>query len=496
MTNINFKNTPNVLLITMDQWPGTYLSCEGHPVIETPTIDRLAKSGIRFTRAYSECPICIPARRTIMTGQTPRLHGDRVFQKNLQMPSNIKTIAQVYRESGYQAFAVGKLHVMPQRDRIGFDDACISEEGRPYYGAIDDYDLYLADKGFVGQQFSHGVSNNDYTWRSWQLPDDCHVTNWATQQMCRTIKRRNPNKPSFWYLSYTHPHPPLVPLSAYFERYSRKQIPNPLESDWSNKTTAQFLKNIKKRWPKLSDELISDVRRAFYALCTHIDAQIRVVIGTLREEKLLDNTIIMITSDHGDMLGDFGLFAKRVMYEGSLRVPMIVLGTTNDKKVPKGIVSNRLVGLADIMPTLLDLSNIKIPESCDGKSMFDNSPRDTLYAEANEGINATRMVTNDNFKLIWYPHGNVFQLFDIKNDPQELKDISKIPKMKNELQNLKSVLINNLYGEDKSFIRDGKLIGFETNLDDENKSKSGLGLLGERELLGQRGLHYPPPPVE
>ena len=127
--------------------------------------------------------------------------------------------------------------------------------------------------------------------------------------------------------------------------------------------------------------------------------------------------------------------------------------------------------------------------------MFDNNPRDTLYAEANEGINATRMVTNDNFKLIWYPHGNVFQLFDIKNDPQELKDISKIPKMKNELQNLKSVLIRNLYGEDKSFIKDGKLIGFETNLDD-NKSKSGLGLLGERELLGQRGLHYPPPPVE
>ena len=492
----NNKVSPNVLLITMDQWPGSFLGCEGHPVIETPTIDRLARNGTRFTRAYSECPICIPARRSIMTGQTPKLHGDRVFQKNLKMPPNTKTIAQTFRDNGYQAFAVGKLHVMPQRDRIGFDDALISEEGRPYYGSIDDYDLYLAEKGFVGQQFSHGVSNNDYTWRTWQLPEDCHVTNWATQQMCRTIKRRNPENPSFWYLSYTHPHPPLVPLSTYFDRYTRKNIPSPLESDWSKKLNSHFIKNIKNRWPKLSNQLITDVRRAFYALCTHIDAQIRVVIGTLREEKLLDDTIIMITSDHGDMLGDFGLFAKRLMYEGSARVPMIVLGTTRDEIVPKGKVSNKLVGLADVMPTLLDLADIKIPQSCNGKSMFDNKPRESLYAEANEGPNATRMITNDSFKLIWYPHGNILQLFDIKNDPHELKDISKIPKMNVEIKKLTKILINNLYGEDKFFIKNGELIGNSATLDITSSLKTGLGLLGERELLGQRGIHYPPPPVD
>ncbi len=492
----NNKVSPNVLLITMDQWPGSFLGCEGHPVIETPTIDRLARSGTRFTRAYSECPICIPARRSIMTGQTPKLHGDRVFQKNLKMPPNTKTIAQTFRDNGYQAFAVGKLHVMPQRDRIGFDDALISEEGRPYYGSIDDYDLHLAEKGFVGQQFSHGVSNNDYTWRTWQLPEDCHVTNWATQQMCRTIKRRNPEKPSFWYLSYTHPHPPLVPLSTYFDRYTRKNIPSPLESDWSKKLNSHFIKNIKNRWPKLTNQLITDVRRAFYALCTHIDAQIRVVIGTLREEKLLDDTIIMITSDHGDMLGDFGLFAKRLMYEGSARVPMIVLGTTRDEIVPKGKVSKNLVGLADVMPTLLDLADIKIPQSCNGKSMFDNKPRESLYAEANEGPNATRMITNDSFKLIWYPHGNVLQLFDIKNDPYELKDISKTPKMNVEIKKLTKILINNLYGEDKFFIKNGELIGNSATLDITTSSKTGLGLLGERELLGQRGIHYPPPPVD
>ena len=489
----NLKNSPNVLLITMDQWPGSFLGCEGHSVIETPTLDRLARNGVRFTRAYSECPICIPARRTLMTGQTPKLHGDRIFQKNLRMPSNTKTIAQAFRDAGYQAFAVGKLHVMPQRDRIGFDDAYISEEGRPYYGSIDDYDLFLAEKGHVGQQFSHGVSNNDYTWRTWQLPEDCHVTNWATQQMCKTIKRRNPDKPAFWYLSFTHPHPPLVPLNANFDRYTRKTIPKPLVSDWTKKTTSHFLKNIKDRWPQMSSEMIDDVRRAFYALCTHIDAQIRIVIGTLREEKLLDNTIVMITSDHGDMLGDFGLFAKRVMYENSTRIPMVVLGTKENKKINKGSISNRLVGLADVMPTLLDLANIKIPSSCNGQSMFDSQPRKNLYAEANEGINATRMITDDRYKLVWYPHGNIFQLFDLKNDPEELIDLSLKGDFQNHLNKLKTTLADSLYGDDLAFLNNKEIVGIPINV--SNDGKPSLGLLGERELLGQRGMHYPPPPI-
>ena len=116
--------------------------------------------------------------------------------------------------------------------------------------------------------------------------ENCHVTNWATKQMCKTIKRRNPNDHHFGVVLY-YPHPPLVPIHTYFERYTRKNIPLPLQSHWSNETQLTFLKNIKNRWPQMSKELIADVRRAFYALCTHIDAQIRLVIGTLREEKLL-----------------------------------------------------------------------------------------------------------------------------------------------------------------------------------------------------------------
>ena len=131
------SNQPNVLLVTMDQWPGKLMGAAGHPAVLTPTLDHLARLGTRYPRAYSECPVCIPARRTLMTGTAPRTHGDRVFLPAATMP-NLPTLAQTFRDAGYQAYAVGKLHVYPQRDRVGFDDVLLAEEGRPHLGAIDE----------------------------------------------------------------------------------------------------------------------------------------------------------------------------------------------------------------------------------------------------------------------------------------------------------------------------------------------------------------------
>ena len=110
---------PNVLLITADEWPGTLLGSAGHKAIETPTLDALARSGTRFSRAYSECPVCVPARRSLMTGLSPRAHGDRIFQGRLAMP-DAPTMAETFVAAGYQAYAIGKLHVYPPRSRIGF----------------------------------------------------------------------------------------------------------------------------------------------------------------------------------------------------------------------------------------------------------------------------------------------------------------------------------------------------------------------------------------
>lgn len=478
---------PNVLMISVDQWPGPLFGHRGHPVIETPAIDQMARAGISFPRAYSECPICIPARRTLMTGTTPRTHGDRLFQPALRMPA-LPTIAQTFRDAGYRSVAVGKLHAFPPRERMGFDEALIAEEGRPQLGAVDDHDLYVSDRGFTGQQFQHGMSNNDYGWRTWHLPEDCHVTNWTTFAMCREIKRRDPTRPHFWHLSYTQPHPPLVPLAAYLERYTRRTPPPALTAPWAEGNQPPALEAVREYWEQIPAERLADVRRAFYALCTHIDAQLRFVIGTLREEAVLDDTIILFTGDHGDMLGDFGLYAKRLMYEGSANIPMILMPRAADRTAPPaGTVDTRLVGLQDVMPTLLTMAGIEVPESCEGLSMVGETRRETFYAEALEGQRATRMMHDGRHKLIYYPAGGVVQLFDLETDPTERIDCAEDPAYAAVRTRLEAALAAELYGEDEGLGAGGRLTG---------RPAEKVVLKPNRGLSGQRGLHYPQPPLD
>lgn len=481
-------NRPNVLLVTTDHWPAALLGLAGHPTLQTPTLDQMARNGVRYTNAYAECPVCIPARRTLMTGTAPRTHGDRVFKTDDPMPA-LPTLAQTFRDAGYQAYAVGKLHVYPQRDRIGFDDVILAEEGRPQLGAIDDYELWLGEQGYAGQSFAHGMCNNEYLFRPWHLPERCHVTNWATQQMARMIRRRDPTRPGFWYLSYCHPHPPLVPLQIYLDLYRDTKPELPYLGAWATRPdTVPFpARMIRDHWGGLSDHQILWIHRAFYALCTHIDHQLRLVIGTLREEMILDNTVILFTSDHGDMLGHHGLWAKRVFYESAANVPMILMGVAGDERVGLNRVDQRLVGWQDVMPTLLDLAGIDVPAEVEGLSIVGDERRPYLYGEIGEDAMATRMIHDGRHKLIYYPTGNCLQLFDLETDPHESRDLSEEPEYADLLAPLVARLVEELYGGDLAWVDGGRLVGAP---DREVVSRANRG------LSGQRGIHWPPPPLD
>lgn len=477
---------PHVLLITTDHWPASLLGIAGHPDVQTPTLDQLARNGVRFTNAYSECPVCIPARRSLMTGVPPRLHGDRTFQTTLPMP-DLPTLPQVFRDAGYQAFAVGKIHVYPQRARIGFDDVRLCEEGRPQWGVVDDYEVYLGDQGFAGRGYDHGMSNNEYTVRPWHLPEDTHVTNWTTRELCRVIRRRDPTRPGFWYLSYTHPHPPLVPPQVFLDMYRDVDVALPKWGSWAESFDAlpYRLQLQRNGWHVERKAEVQTALRGFYALCTHIDFQLRTVIGTLREEGLLDDAIILFSADHGDMLGQHGLWAKRLYFENSANVPMILVGTAGDRRVGHHRVDDRLVGWQDIMPTLLDLAGIEIPETVAGLSMVGERRREWLYGECNEGPTAARMIRQGRYKLLYYPVGNRFQLFDLENDPEELTDLSADAASAPVLEELTARLIGELYGSDLDWLRDGRLVGLPDQRSEPEPNR-GLSL--------QRGIHWPPPP--
>ncbi|HYF49043.1 MAG TPA: sulfatase-like hydrolase/transferase [Planctomycetota bacterium] len=483
------KPHPNVLLIVADHWFGSLLGCAGHPAIQTPTLDQLAANGTRFTRAYSESPVCGPARRCLMTGTSPRVHGDRLFKFPVCTPMPpIPTLAQTFRDAGYQAFGVGKNDVFPQRSRIGFDDVLLDGEGRYESGIVDDYEVFLGDQGFPGQQYMHGMSSNEYTWRCWHLPEHCHVTNWATTQMCRTIRRRDPQRPGFWYIGYRHPHPPLVPLREYVEMYRDLPIDDPYAGDWSKdeneKQLPALLRESRAHRTEYSSEFIRSARRAFYALCTHIDHQIRLLIGTLHQEGILENTIIVFTSDHGDMLGNHGLWAKSRFYEPSANIPMIVQGVANCPRVGHHRTDNRIVALQDVMPTLLDLAGIAAPSSMTGQSMFSNERRKYLYGEIYEQQAATRMVRTERYKLIYYPGGNRMQLFETENDPLEQHDLASSQSHAGIRDELTQTLISELYGNDLEWLKDGRLQGLP---DYEVPPRV------NRSLSNQRGTFWPPP---
>lgn len=480
-------NKPNILLVVTDHWSARLLGATGHPAIHTPVLNQLCKNGTRFTNCYSEHPVCIPARRTLMTGSSARKHGDRRFQPRLEMP-NLPTMAQTFRDAGYQAYAVGKTHTYPQRDRIGFDDVLLDDEGRTLYGVSDDYEIFLGDQGQVGKQFGHGMSNNAYHTATWHLDEDLHATNWATDAMARFVRRRDPKRPSFWYLGYRHPHPPLVPPARFLKYYDGVDLDAPHVGDWAGDVSRlpYHLQGVAARGEPYGEREALEARRFFYALCTQIDQQLGSLIGTIREEGILDNTIIMFTSDHGDMLGNHNLWAKQTFYEGSAGIPMVLMGTEADRRVGFSDTDDRLVGLKDVMPTLLDLAGIDIPDSVEGLSMVGDQKRDYLYGEFGEDKHCSRMIRSGQYKLIYYPVGNVFHLFDLENDPDEMVNLADDATMANVKSRLTGLLVDELYGSDDAWIVDGALQGLPAQTFRPGPNR-GLSLV--------RGNQWPVPPI-
>jgi arylsulfatase len=453
---------PNVLLICTDHWPANLLGCAGHPHILSPTLDQLAANGVRYSRAYSTTPICIPARRALMTGTTAQTHGDRTFREREPMPADLPTVPAVFRAAGYQAYAVGKLHVYPQRDRIGFEDVLLNEEGRHHLDDVkDDYERHLEQAGYAGQELTHAMGSNMYTTRPWHLPEACHPTNWTVREMCRVIQRRDPTKPALWYCSFAAPHPPVTPPAPYLDMYQPADLSLPAVGDWASDfdNWPYALKARYHAWHGMSEHQVRLALAGFYAQCTYIDHQMRLLIGQLSEAGELDNTIIMFTSDHGDMLGQHGLWAKPPLYDGAANVSLILVPTAGDDRVGHHRTDDRLACLRDVMPTLLELCDIDCPETVEGHSLVSGEPRASIYAEAFEGELATRMVRDERHKLIWYPIGNRLQLFDLSNDPEELHDLAGQPAAADIQARLSKLLVDNCYGSDTGWLDAGELVG-------------------------------------
>ena len=312
-----------------------------------------------------------------------------------------------------------------------------------------------------------------FLYRDWHLPEYYHYTNWTAREMSRFIVRRDRDRPSFWYMSFDAPHPSLMPPAPYMNIYRDLEIDEPFTGDWARDFDALpfALKTRPREWRELalSTARTRQIRQAFYAMSTHVDHQIRAVVGLLREQGILDNTIMMFTSDHGDLLGDHGMYNKQAFYEGSAKIPMVLMPTPEQvKSTGLNKRDDRLVAQADIMPTLLDLCDVPIPDAVEGLSMVRDEKRDHLYGEFLENHEATRMVHDGRHKLIYYPVGHRLQLFDLQEDPNELRDVADDPGYSDVRAHLTGLLKERIYGSDMEWLKDGELVGLpEPELTDD-----------------------------
>jgi len=403
---------------------------------------------------------------------------------------DVPTLPQLFGEAGYQTYCVGKLHVWPQRDRIGFDEVLVEEQGRHQHrdipeGVADDWELYLMEQGYTGEEYATGMCHNDWVARPWHLPEKCHSINWAAREMCKAIRRRDPRKPGFWYLSFSAPHPPLTPLQVYLDMYRDVEIDMPPVGDWAKRfdDLPHYIKG--RAYPSAlmgaPAHEVALARRAYYATLTHIDHQIRTVIGYLREAELLNNTVIVFTTDHGHMAGEHGLWCMTPFYEASAKIPLIVVPPKGDDRLGIAVEDDRFAEFADIMPTLLDFAGIPVPDHVDQISLLSNERREYLYGEHGEGELAQRMIRRGRFKLIYYPVGNYTHLFDLENDPRETHDLAHDPSYADEVADLKELLKENLLDSDLEWLKDGELVG----LPDKEFVPPPL-----QQLCGQRGIRF------
>ncbi|QHW33477.1 arylsulfatase [Paenibacillus rhizovicinus] len=469
---------PNILLITVDQMRADCLGVLGHPVVETPNLDHLARGGVLFRSAYSAVPTCVPARAALLTGMSQRSHGKVGYQDRVPWEFE-HTMAGELAAAGYHTQCVGKMHVYPARHLCGFHNVVLHDgylhHNRKklnntvdaHFDQVDDYLTWLRQTAGARLDITdNGLDCNASTVaRPWHMAEELHPTNWTVTQSIDFLRRRDPSKPFFLYTSFVRPHSPLDPPQAYLDLYRELEFPEPPVGNWVDREAAeQGVSDPTAIFGKLPRRRLDRARAAYYALITHIDDQIGRLLNALQEYGVSENTVILFASDHGEMLGDHHYFRKALPYEGSAKVPFIVSDPGGRLGLRQGSESNEVVELRDIMPTLLDLAGVPIPAAVDGSSVLplcrgeQTEWRSYIHGEHSYGALSNQFATDGSEKYIWFSQTGEEQLFDLKHDPEEKTNLAGIESWNDKLLAWRRRVITELTGREEGYVRDGRLV--------------------------------------
>ncbi len=467
---------PNIVFIMTDQLRGDCLGAAGHPDVKTPYLDSLAAKGTLFDRAYSACPSCIPARAAIHTGLSQEHHG-RVGYEDLADWKYPRTMAGELSKAGYYTQCVGKMHVHPLRNLMGFHNIELHDgylhayryPETPYYESqkiADDYFYWLKqEKGIEADVTDTGMECNSWVARPWIYEESCHPTNWVSTRAIDFLRRRDTGKPFFLMVSYLRPHPPFDAPAYYFDLYKDKELTPPAIGTWESSEELNRMGRIyDSATGPIDPELMRQAQIGYYACITHLDHQIGRLIQALVEHRLMDDTIILFTSDHGEELGDHHCFRKSRPYEGSAHIPMIISGPSHLIGGTPGQVCHSVTELRDVMPTFLDIAGLPPQKELDGSSLMplvkdpSQKIRESLHGEHTLGIHSNHFIVTERDKYIWYSQTGQEQYFDLSLDPKELTDRINDPACQERIALLRSQLIQRLAHREEGYSDGQRLI--------------------------------------
>jgi choline-sulfatase len=406
-------------MIMVDQLGAGWLPAYGHPVVQSPCISALARTGVVFESAYCPSPLCAPSRAAILTGRLPS--RTEVFDNGAEMRASLPTIAHRLRAAGYATCLAGKMHFVGPDQLHGFEERLTT-------------DIYPADLAWtpdwrrpVGDHLPwyhtmESVLSAGASAASMQVDYDDEVAFRATRRIF-DFARAGAREPFFLLVSFTHPHDPWEVPPRYWERYDRAAIDPPTvpaipspEADPHSRRLRQMIGIDEAR---LSDEQVRTVRHGYYAAISYVDERIGELLVALRDAGLHDSTTVVLTADHGEMLGERGLWYKMSFFEPSARVPLIV-------SAPGLVAPGRRaepVSLLDLAPTLAELAASDPGPLLEPRDVGDRPP--AVVAEyLAEGVTSPAvMIRRGPHKFIWC-EGDPDQLYDLENDPHELVNLA------------------------------------------------------------------------
>jgi arylsulfatase len=458
---------PDILLIMPDQMRGDCLSILGHPVVRTGQLDELAKQGVLFRRAYTPVASCIPARYALLTGLHPQTSGVVGFRTK---PFSTPTLPELLSKAGYSTVLVGRnMHQVPASKSCGYQKRILGST----YVSGDEYDEFLKrsapETGGIRKLVKNlGITYNHWQAKPWPLADDLHPTAWIVNQSRNIVKSSDAGKPLFLTASFYAPHPPLFPPKRYFNAYLNKKLPPPAHGDWVAWGSLSPKGSQSGHRVLLEGEILRAAQAGYFGLIEHLDAEIASLISDFktRSEESGRSWVIVVTSDHGEMLGDHGYFRKCEPYEGSANVPFIISGSPALGFKP-GMRIEQPVCLEDIMSTLIAIAGTRSPAPLDGVNLvptlrgdkqtirewlhFEHAP---CYSQAQ----AYHALTDGHFKYIWRPTDGKEQLFDLDKNLSEEHDLSEDKLHRPTLQAWRRRLVQRLADRPEGFSKNGRLI--------------------------------------